>query len=149
MAQEMANRGRTALVFRSKDGLDELSSSTEADIWQVSGGKVTKLGLNPTDIGIFPSKIESLIGGDAHHNASVASKLFAGEGFANSEPIGDVVVLNAAAGMVAYELAKDPSQASEIIEDRFKVAIAKTRQALADGKAQQKLVEWSAATQQF
>ena len=149
MAQEMANRGRTALVFRSKDGLDELSSSTEADIWQVSGGKVTKIGLIPTDLGISPSKIESLIGGDAHHNASVASKLFAGEGFANSEPIGDVVVLNAAAGMVAYELAKDPSQASEPIEDRFKVAIAKTRQALADGKAQQKLVEWSAATQQF
>ncbi len=149
MAQEMANRGRTALVFRSKDGLDELSSSTEADIWQVSGGKVTKLSLNPSNLGIPRSSLDSLIGGDAQDNAAVASKLFAGEKFANSGPIGDVVTLNAAAGLVAYEMAKDPSQALEPIEDRLRNALSKTRQALADGSAQRKLVEWAAATQQF
>ncbi len=149
MAQEMANRGRTALVFRSKDGLDELSTSTEADIWQVSGGKVTKLSLNPSNLGIPRSSLDSLIGGDAQDNAAVASKLFAGEKFANSGPIGDVVTLNAAAGLVAYEMAKDPSQALEPIEDRLRNALSKTRQALADGSAQRKLVEWAAATQQF
>ncbi len=149
MAQEMANRGRTALVFRSKDGLDELSSSTEADIWQVSGGKVTKLSLNPSNLGIPRSSLDSLIGGDAQDNAAVASKLFAGEKFANSGPIGDVVTLNAAAGLVAYEMAKDPSQALEPIEDRLRNALSKTRHALADGSAQRKLVEWAAATQQF
>ncbi|MFM1994317.1 MAG: anthranilate phosphoribosyltransferase [Actinomycetota bacterium] len=149
MAQEMANRGRTALVFRSKDGLDELSTSTEADIWQVSGGKVTKLSLNPSNLGIPRSSLDSLIGGDAQDNASVASKLFAGEKFANSGPIGDVVTLNAAAGLVTYEMAKDPSQALEPIEDRLRNALSKTRQALTDGSAQRKLVEWAAATQQF
>ncbi len=149
MAQEMANRGRTALVFRSKDGLDELSTSTEADIWQVSGGKVTKLSLNPSNLGIPRSSLDSLIGGDAQDNAAVASKLFAGEKFANSGPIGDVVTLNAAAGLVAYEMAKDPSQALEPIEDRLRNALSKTRHALADGSAQRKLVEWAAATQQF
>ncbi len=149
MAQEMANRGRTALVFRSKDGLDELSTSTEADIWQVSGGKVTKLSLNPSNLGIPRSSLDSLIGGDAQDNAAVASKLFAGEKFANSGPIGDVVTLNAAAGLVAYEMAKDPSQALEPIEDRLRNALSKTGQALADGSAQRKLVEWAAATQQF
>lgn len=149
MAQEMASRGRTALVFRSKDGLDELSSSTEADIWQVSGGKVAKLTLNPQDLGISLGKLENLVGGDPHHNASVASKLFAGEDFPNASEIADVVALNAAAGLVAYELAKDPGKASEPLESRFQAALMKTRAALADGRAHKKLVEWSAATQQF
>lgn len=149
MAQEMANRGRTALVFRSKDGLDELSSSTEADIWQVSGGKVTKFDLNPADLGIATTSLDALIGGDAQHNASVASKLFAGDSFENSQAISDVVALNAAAGLVAYELAKDPDQAEQPIVERFREAMMKTSQALKDGKAHQKLVEWSAATQQF
>lgn len=149
MAQELANRGRTALVFRSKDGLDELSITTEAEIWQVSGGKVDFFELNPSDLGIPRSGIDALIGGDAHHNAQVASKLFAGESFPNSSEIASVVALNAAGGLVAYELAKDPSLAQKPILERFENALAKTRSALADGRANQKLIHWSAATQQF
>jgi anthranilate phosphoribosyltransferase len=149
MAQELANRGRTALVFRSKDGLDELSITTEAEIWQVNGGKVDFFELNPLDLGIPRSAIDALIGGDAHHNAQVASKLFAGESFPNSSEIAAVVALNAAGGLVAYELAKDPSLAQKPILERFENALAKTRSALADGRANQKLIDWSAATQQL
>jgi anthranilate phosphoribosyltransferase len=148
MAQELANRDRTALVFRSKDGLDELSTTTEAEIWQVSGGKIDFFELNPEDLGIPRANIEALIGGDAHHNAQVASDLFAGKEFPNSSEIASVVALNAAGGLVAYQLAKDPSRAQEPITERFKDALATTRSALAEGKANDKLIEWSAATQQ-
>lgn len=149
MAQELANRGRTGLVFRSQDGLDELSTSTRSDLWQVSGGKVEQFTLNTGDLGLSSSTSDALVGGDAQQNASVASRLFAGEAFANSEVISDVVALNAAAGLVAYELAKDPGQAAQALEERFRIALTKTKAALADGRAQQKLIEWSAATQRF
>ncbi|CAB4537971.1 MAG: anthranilate phosphoribosyltransferase [Actinobacteria bacterium] len=149
MAQEMANRGRTALVFRSKDGLDELSSTSTNQIWQVSGGKVSYCELNSTDLGIEGAAMDQLKGGDAQHNAQVASKLLAGDDFANSKQIGDVVALNAAAGLVAYQLAKDPNLSEKSILDRFQGAIQATQPAIANGQAHQKLVAWAAATQQF
>lgn len=149
MAQEMANRGRTALVFRSKDGLDELSSTSTNQIWQVSGGKVSYFELNSTDLGIEGAAMDQLKGGDAQHNAQVASKLLAGDDFANSKQIGDVVALNAAAGLVAYQLAKEPNLSEKSILDRFQAAIQATQPATTNGQAHQKLVAWAAATQQF
>ncbi|NDH65501.1 MAG: anthranilate phosphoribosyltransferase, partial [Microbacteriaceae bacterium] len=47
MAAEMAARGRTALVFRGSDGLDELTTTGTSHIWQVSGGVVTEFDLDP------------------------------------------------------------------------------------------------------
>lgn len=149
MAQELANRGRSGLVFRSKDGLDELSNTTAAHIWQVSGGKVEEFELNPAELGIPKGKLESLIGGDAQHNAQVASRLFTGAKFPGFEEIASVVALNAAGGLVAYELAKNPKLAQKPILERFEAALATTSSALADGRANSKLIEWSAATQQF
>ena len=57
----------------------------------------------------------ALLGGDAKHNAEVAAKLFAGQDFENSSAIREVVLLNAAAGIVAFELAKDAELANESI----------------------------------
>jgi anthranilate phosphoribosyltransferase len=149
MAQEMANRGRTALVFRSKDGLDELSTTSTNQIWQVSGGKVSFFELNTADLGISQASLDQLKGGDPQHNAQVASRLLAGEEFTNSEQISDVVALNAAAGLVAYQLAKDPQLSEKPVLERFQVAIELAQSAIADHKSHEKLVAWSAATQQF
>ncbi|MDP4755564.1 MAG: anthranilate phosphoribosyltransferase, partial [Aquiluna sp.] len=52
MALELAQRGRTALVFRSEDGLDELSTTAEARIWQVSNGSVTEHVLDARELGL-------------------------------------------------------------------------------------------------
>ena len=52
MAAEMAARGRTALVFRGEDGLDELTTTGTSQIWQVSGGEVLEYTLDPSDFGI-------------------------------------------------------------------------------------------------
>lgn len=149
MAQELANRLRSALVFRSKSGLDELSSTSVNQIWQVSGGKTELFELDASQLGISPTSIESLVGGDPQHNAQVASRLFAGEDFPNSAAIYDAVALNAAAGLVSYELAKNPKLASKSILERFEPALASARDAIASGAARDKLVEWSAASQQF
>lgn len=145
MARELAQRGRTALVFRSKDGLDELSATAPTQIWQVSGGEVreftTSRFVNP-DI-----KLEHLIGGDAKQNAEVAAALFSGDLTGNLTAIKEVVVLNSAAGIAAYQLANNPTLAFEPIDDRLQAGYELAKSALESGAAHQKLVQWSHATQ--
>jgi anthranilate phosphoribosyltransferase len=145
MAQELAQRGRTALVFRSLDGLDEISVTAPTQIWQVSGGQVTEYKV---DKFVNPAiRLDQLLGGDAKHNAEVAAALFAGELSGNFEAIKEVVLLNSAAGIAAYELAKNPSLASQSIEDRLQSGFDLAKSALESGAAQEKLVQWSHATQ--
>ncbi|NDC19953.1 MAG: hypothetical protein EBZ87_06770, partial [Microbacteriaceae bacterium] len=72
LAAEMASRGRTALVFRGSDGLDELTTTGTSKIWVVSGSTVTESELDPQDLGIQRATVAQLIGGDAAENAQVA-----------------------------------------------------------------------------
>jgi anthranilate phosphoribosyltransferase len=147
MAQELADRGRSGLVFRSNEGLDELSITSPNEIWEVSNKKVIHHAL---DFGFDPSaKITELLGGDAHHNADVAMRLFEGEESGNYRSIKNVVLLNAAAGVVSYDLAKDSTQAQLDLGARFDSALNKVTQALESGAAKQKLTSWSKATQQI
>ena len=145
MAQELAQRGRTALVFRSLDGLDEISVTAPTQIWQVSGGQVKEFKVeqfvNP-DV-----SLDQLLGGDAKHNAEVAAALFAGDLSGNFKAIKEVVLLNSAAGIAAYELAKDPSLASKPLEERLQSGFDLAKEALESGAAHEKLVQWSHATQ--
>jgi anthranilate phosphoribosyltransferase len=147
MAAEMAARGRTALVFRGEDGLDELTTTGNSHIWQVSGGAVREFTLDPTKFGLKRAALEQLIGGDAQENAEVTNKLFAGERTGNFEAIRDIVILNAAGGVVSYELAKDASRAEVDLDLRFEDAILRVSRALDSGAAREKLTEWIAATQ--
>ena len=144
MAQEVAARGRSALVFRGFDGLDELTTTDSSDIWEVSGGEVRQSLLDPRELGLARAEIGDLVGGDAQHNAHIAKSLFEGD---FNGPIADIVRLNAAAGLVAFDLAKNPSRIDENLVSRFQVALESVTQALTDGRAAQKLSSWIAATQ--
>jgi anthranilate phosphoribosyltransferase len=70
--------------------------------------------------------------------------LFAGD---LTGPIVDIVKLNAAAGVVAYELAKDASQLGISLQERFENAVSRVSTALEDGRGEAKLSAWMAATQ--
>lgn len=148
MAAEMASRGRTALVFRGSDGLDELTTTGNSHIWQVSGGEVQEFELDPRELGIPLAKIDDLVGGDAHHNAQVARMVLGKETpDRDLSAVVHIVELNAASGLVAYELAKHPEQARESLVSRFESALVRVRHALNSGAASEKLSEWIAATQ--
>lgn len=143
LAAEMAARGRTALVFRGFDGLDELTTTANSKIWQVSGGEVRTFELDPQTLGLSRASSDDLIGGDAEHNAQVAMDLFSGKG---SQRVRDIVLLNAAGGVVAYQLAKNPELAHTDLIARFIDALALVREALESGAALTKLTEWVTAT---
>lgn len=136
-------RGATALVFRGDDGLDELTTTGHSHIWEVSRGSVTEHDLDPRDLGIPRSTMNDLVGGDPAHNADVVRRVLAGE----QGPVRDIVLLNAAAGLVAYRLAEDPAQMQIGILERFAEQLEVARESVDSGRAAAKLDEWVAATQ--
>jgi anthranilate phosphoribosyltransferase len=135
-------RGATALVFRGDDGLDELTTTGHSHIWEVSRGAVTEHDLDPLDLGIPRASIADLLGGDAAHNAAVARRTVEGE----AGPVRDIVLLNAAAGLVAWELQQDHGQAELPILDRFGAQLARAAAAVDSGAAASKLDHWVRAT---
>jgi anthranilate phosphoribosyltransferase len=148
MAQELAERGRFGLVFRGNDGLDELTTTTTSTLWFVSPEGVQKQQFDPTDFGIKTASQDSLIGGDAQHNAQVARDLFAGKTQNNLGAVRDIVILNAAGGVVAYKAAKNPQLAGSSLKTQFDSAIATVTAALDSGKAAAKIEQWVSATHQ-
>lgn len=149
LAAEMANRGRTALVFRGSDGLDELTTTGTSKIWVVSGSKVTETELNPEDLGIQLATLTQLIGGDAIENAQVARIVLdpATKLTGEQQAIQDIVALNAAAGIAAYELYKNPNGFD--LHEELTKALAKTRSSIANGDALAKLNQWVSVSQEL
>lgn len=144
MASEMAARGRSALVFRGSDGLDELTTTGSSRIWQVARGEVHESEFNPASLGISPASLDDLLGGDPQHNAHVAKSLFENP---VGGPVADIVKLNAAAGLVSFELAKNSSLVATDLAARFAAAFQQVTVALESGAAAEKLSQWMAATQ--
>jgi anthranilate phosphoribosyltransferase len=99
MAAVLAGRGDSALVFRGDDGLDELTTTTTSSVWAATDGAVTETSLDPAVFGITAVAPEALRGGDAVFNAAVVREVLGGV----AVPARDAVLLNAAAGIVAYD----------------------------------------------
>lgn len=138
MAGVLAKRGNRALIFRGDDGLDELTTTTTSQIWVVNDGSVTPTVLDPVALGLKPVQPGELRGSDARHNADVVRRLLSGE----TGAVRDAVVLNAAAGLVAYE----GPDAARLVE-QLQAAMTRCEQALDDGSGARKLDVWIAASQ--
>ncbi|PJJ55066.1 anthranilate phosphoribosyltransferase [Compostimonas suwonensis] len=135
-------RGATALVFRGDDGLDELTTTGHSHIWEVSRGQVTEHDLDPHDLGIPRVTIDQLIGGSPEENAGIVRAVFAGE----TGPVRDIVLLNAAAGLVSFSLAGDPGQVLRGFTERMAEKLEIVAQTIDSGAAEAKLEQWVAAT---
>ena len=135
-------RGATALVFRGDDGLDELTTTGHSHIWEVSRGALTEHDLDPRDLGIARARIDDLIGGTPEQNAAVVRRVFEGE----EGPVRDIVLLNAAAGIVTFDLVREPDSVDIPILDRLRVALDTAAQTVDSGAALAKLDAWVAST---
>lgn len=131
-------RGATALVFRGDDGLDELTTTGHSRLWEISRGDVHEHDLDPRDLGIPLADIEDLLGGSPDHNAGVVRRVLGGE----TGPVRDIVLLNAAAGLVSYRLFQDAAEVQRPILERLGEAIADAAAAVDDGRAAAKLDDW-------
>jgi len=135
-------RGATALVYRGDDGIDKLTTTGHSHIWEVSRGSVTEHDLDPLDLGIARAPIESLLGKDPAHNAGVIRSVLSGE----TGPVRDIVLLNTAAGLASFDLAKNPEHLRVPILDRLAAQLEIAAATIDSGAAAQKLDDWVAAT---
>ncbi|MCU4184084.1 anthranilate phosphoribosyltransferase [Acidiferrimicrobium sp. IK] len=114
-----ANGATHVLVVHGSDGLDELTVTGPSTVleWKVEDPEVRSWVIDPLDLGITPCHPDELKGGDAVTNAGLARAVLAGE----RGPHRDIVVLNAAAGLVvagrAAQLAEGLIMAAAAIDD--------------------------------
>ena len=138
-------RGATALVFRGDDGLDELTTTGHSRLWEVSRGDVHEHDLDPRDLGIPFADIGDLLGGDPAHNAAIVHRVLDGEQGA----VRDIVLLNAAAGLVSYRLFRDATQVQRPILERLAEAKDDATAAIDTGAAAAKLDAWVETTREL
>lgn len=136
MAAVLASRGHRGLVAHGDDGLDEFTTTTGSSVWVYDHGSVTETTLDPADLGIARATADDLTGGDAAHNAQVVRDLVAGAG----GPVRDIVLLNAAAGLVAFDGPK-----ADVLTDQFRAALVRVADAVDSGAAAAKLTAWVSA----
>lgn len=138
MAQVFADRGDHALIFRGMDGLDEISITGLSQLWEAANGQVQEYTFDPQQYGIAYAPIEALRGGDAAHNAEVFhAVLEPSQEDKQIAPIRRAVLLNAAAGLVAY---RDVSEGS--FTERYTRALEDAQKSIQSGAAKNKLMQW-------
>jgi anthranilate phosphoribosyltransferase len=108
------------LVIHGFDGLDEISLAEPSHIWELKDGHVTSWVINPQDFGLPRADTSEICGGSAEENAGIARRILAGE----PGPLRDVVVINAAAALIAADVA-----------DGFPAGIELARASLDSGSA--------------
>ena len=117
MAETLNRLGtRHAWVVHGVDGIDELSISGVTKVCEVKDGAIREFEVTPEDAGLDRSPLSMLAGGDVADNAQAISELLDGQ----EGPFRDVVLLNAAAGLLVYgvvdSLAEGVRKSAEAID---------------------------------
>jgi anthranilate phosphoribosyltransferase len=138
MAGVFAARGHQGLVMHGSDGLDELTTTTTSTVWIYADGQVERVELDPLELDVPRAGLADLVGSDPLSNAQVVREVLAGA----DGPVRDIVLLNAAAGLVA-----EAKPTLDGLLPAFADQLVRARAAVDSGSAQAKLAEWVEATQ--
>jgi anthranilate phosphoribosyltransferase len=104
MSQALAELGtRRSFVVHGQDGLDEVTITADTDAYEVTAEGVVQHVWKPSDFGVKTAQLDSLKGGDSPCNAQMILEILHGQ----KGPRRDVVLVNAAAGLLAAGLAAD------------------------------------------
>ena len=115
-----------ALVVHGTDGVDEISLAAPTLIWQVrAGAEPERMELTPESVGLARAGRDTIMGGSVTENVATVRGILEGS---VGGPRRDIVVLNAAAALVAAELASD-----------FADAVALAQTILDEGRAYERL----------
>jgi len=133
MAQVLQRLGcRHALVTHGEEGLDEISIAGETKIWEVKGDSSSSYTITPEEFGFWRAGVGDIKGGTVEENAKILRNILSGA----TGPARDVVLLNAAAGLVAGDLRPDIASGVEL-----------AREVLESGAALQKLDDFIKTSQ--
>jgi len=115
---------RHGFVVYGKDGMDEITLTTDTLIAEVKPIGIRMSAITPEQFGFTRCGMEELRGGDAAVNAKIVRSVLAGE----KGPRRDIVLLNAGFALVAAERAATPQ-----------AGIALAAEAIDSGRAMQQL----------
>jgi anthranilate phosphoribosyltransferase len=125
MAEALLRLGSVhALVVNGSDGLDEITTTGPTHVWAVKGGQMKEFTLQPGDFGIESSEPHDLTGGTPTENAKIALEVLGG----SQGPHRDVVIANAAAALIAADLAEG-----------LETAVSKAKESIDSGRARDSL----------
>jgi anthranilate phosphoribosyltransferase len=123
-----------ALVVHGEDGLDEISICAPTLVCEVRDGELRSYRVAPEDLGFARARPETILGADAAANAATTRRVLAGE----DGPPREIVLLNAAAALVAADLA-----------DGLTDGIALAARAIDSGAAKERLESLVAVSRRF
>jgi len=124
LARVLKNLGvRGAFVVCGEDGLDEISLSTRTKITQLKEGQIRTYYIQPEDFGMRKVSRDEIRGGDRKENAHILRSILEGERGARRE----IVLLNAAACLVAADMAEDLKEGIEMASESIDSGKAKEK----------------------
>lgn len=140
MAEVFARRGTKALVMRGLDGLDEMSTITDTQIWDTREGDVKEKFFELSKLAIQPATLEDLKGGEPAENANILKLALSNRA---SEAVLNAIALNSAAAFAAMQ---DPDRdlTHQLVE-----GFEQARDVLASQKASELLERWINWTKNF
>jgi anthranilate phosphoribosyltransferase len=104
MVSTLGRLGSTrVLAFHGHQGLDELATSGSSEVVELRDGELHRWTIDPAELGLERAGLDEVSGGTADENAAHIRNVLSGRG----GPRRDIVLLNAAAGLVASGLADD------------------------------------------
>lgn len=109
-------------------GMDEISNLGPSTVWAANGPDRLKSIIEPSLLGLAPATVTDLEGGDAIANAAILTGILDGS---VTGPKRDLVILNAAAGLVITGIADDLSEGLHLANE-----------AIASGAARAVLERW-------
>jgi anthranilate phosphoribosyltransferase len=109
-------------------GMDEISNLGPSTVWAANGPDRLKSTIEPSSLGLAPATVTDLEGGDAIANAAILTGILDGS---VTGPKRDLVILNAAAGLVITGIADDLSEGLHLANE-----------AIASGAARAVLERW-------
>ncbi|MCH7999734.1 MAG: anthranilate phosphoribosyltransferase [Chloroflexi bacterium] len=104
LAEALGRLGvRHALVVHGHGGLDELSLSGPSTVHELRDGALREYNVSPKEVGLSQAPNDSVRGGSPKENAATLRAVLDGD----TGPLRDITLLNAAAALVAADLAPD------------------------------------------
>jgi anthranilate phosphoribosyltransferase len=110
MIETLQRQGLTDAWVVHGLGMDELTTLGPSKVLGLHDGAITEFTIDPSEYGIARATADDLRGGAPQENALVVRRVLAGE----LGPHRDIVVLNAAAGLVVAGLASDLAAGLEL-----------------------------------
>src|SRR3989442_11460271 len=120
---------KSVMTVYGLDGVDEISITGKTIIVRRQNGRVFKEEVEPEDLGFKRSTAEEVAGSDPEENARLTARILSGH-IGHNDPRVQIVLANAAAGLVLCEKAENFREGVEIASE-----------VVSDGKPFQKLYQ--------